>query len=92
MIVGASFDTVDENLAFASDQEFDFPLLSDRDRTVGAEYGVTRPESDKFAAFPRRVSFLIDPDGIVRMVYDVADVATHADTVLADLRAFANHP
>jgi peroxiredoxin len=33
------------------------------------------------------MSFLIDPGGIVRFVYDVTDVAVHADDVLADLRA-----
>ncbi len=31
------------------------------------------------------MSFLLDADGIVRRVYDVDDVATHADDVLADL-------
>ena len=48
---------------------------------------MARPADDRFAAFPRRISFLIDPGGLVRRVYDVADVATHADDVLADLRA-----
>lgn len=85
MILGASFDTVAENLAFATAQEFPFRLLSDLDRRVGAAYGVARPPEDKFAAFPRRMSFLIDPEGTVRRVYDVDDVATHADDVLADL-------
>jgi peroxiredoxin Q/BCP len=88
VIVGASFDTVEENRAFATDQEFGFPLLSDVDRSVGAAYGVARPPTDKFAPFPRRMSYLIDPDGIVRMIYDVTDVAAHADEVLVDLRAF----
>jgi peroxiredoxin len=31
------------------------------------------------------MSFLIDPDGIVRTVYRVTDVSTHAGEVLADL-------
>jgi peroxiredoxin Q/BCP len=85
--VGASFDTIEENRQFADDQQFPFPLLSDPDRWVGTAFGVARPPSDKFAAFPRRMSFLIDPKGIIRAVYDVTDVATHADAVLADLRS-----
>jgi peroxiredoxin Q/BCP len=85
VIVGASFDTPAENLAFATDQEFPFRLLSDVDRTVGAAYGVTRDPGEKFAEFPKRYSFLIGPDGIIRRVYDVTDVARHADLVLADL-------
>jgi peroxiredoxin Q/BCP len=76
---------VAENLDFATDQEFPYRLLSDLDRRVGQAYGVARPDHDKFAAYPRRMSFLIDADGVVRRIYDVDDVATHADDVLADL-------
>jgi peroxiredoxin Q/BCP len=85
VILGASFDTPAENLEFAADQEFPFRLLSDVERTVGEAYGVARDPDDKFALFPRRYSFLIGPDGIIRHVYDVTDVAKHADVVLADL-------
>ena len=80
-------DTVAENHAFAADQEFPFRLLSDPDRQVGSDYGVARPAADRFAAFARRYSYLIDPEGIVRAAYDVTDVATHVDDILADLRA-----
>lgn len=38
------------------------------------------------------MSFLIDPDGTTRAVYDVTDVREHADEVLADLRAFVAGP
>ena len=86
MILGASFDTVAENRSFAEAQEFPYRLLSDVDRTVGAEYGVARPADDRYSEYPRRMSFLIDPDGVVRAVYDVTDVREHADDVLADLR------
>ncbi len=89
MILGASFDTVDENRAFADDQEFPYLLLSDTDHVAGRASGVERDPDDKYAGYPRRLSFLIDPDGAVRTVYDVTDVAAHADEVLADLRRLA---
>jgi len=85
VILGASFDTVAENRAFADAQEFPYRLLSDTDRTVGRAYGVARADDDPYAPYPRRMSFLIDPAGTVRRVYDVTDVAVHADEVLADL-------
>ena len=85
VILGASFDTPAENLQFATDQEFPFRLLSDVDHTVGTAYGVARQAGDKFAEFPRRYSFLIGPDGVIRQVYDVTDVAKHADAVIADI-------
>ncbi len=85
MIVGASFDTVAENRVFAEAQEFPYRLLSDTDRAVGRAYGVARDDDDPYAPYPRRMSFLIDPAGMVRRIYDVTDVAAHADDVLADL-------
>ena len=84
VVYGASFDTPAENRAFAEDQEYPFLLLS-ADRAVGEAWDVARPADDRFANFPRRFSYLIDPAGIVRRAYDVTDVAAHADTVLADL-------
>ena len=85
VILGASFDTPAENRAFAEAQGFPFGLLSDVDRNVGAAYGVTRDPADKFAGYPRRYSFLISPEGLIHHVYDVTDVAGHADAVIADL-------
>jgi thioredoxin-dependent peroxiredoxin len=85
VILGASFDTVEENRQFAADQEFPFRLLADPDRSVGRAYGVVRPAGDQYGAFARRLSFLITPEGLVARVYEVADVKGHADEVLADL-------
>jgi peroxiredoxin len=85
-VLGASFDMPAANKLFSDKQGFTFSLLSDVDRSVGATYGVVRPAGHKWASVPRRVTFLIDPLRIVRRVYDVVDVAHHADEVLADLR------
>ncbi|MDH4077314.1 MAG: hypothetical protein OEW29_15395 [Acidimicrobiia bacterium] len=57
---------------------------------------MARPADDRFADFPRRYSYLIDPAGIVRRAYDVTDVtdvtdvAGHVDAVLADLDRLAS--
>ena len=83
--MGASFDTPAENLEFAEAQGFGYPLLSDVDRRVGAAYGVVRDADDQYASYPKRHSFLIDGEGVVRRVYIVTDVASHAADVLADL-------
>ena len=60
-------------------------MLSDTDGTVADAYGVRRPASSRWAAMPERRTFLIDPTGVVRRVYDVTDVFHHADEVLRDL-------
>ncbi len=85
VVIGASFDTVEDNRAFATAQEFGFPLLSDLDRSVGRSYETARADDDQYAHFPLRISYLIDPSGVIRRTYTVADVSGHADEVLADL-------
>jgi len=85
VVLGASFDTVGENHAFATAQQFPFRLLSDVDRTVGERYQVVRPSGHQYADYPERISYLIDPDGVIRRSYAVHDVASHAAEVIADL-------
>ncbi len=60
---GISFNTVEKNDTFSCDLELGFPLLSDVDRQVGAAYDVMREPTEPFADKPRRVSYLIDPNG-----------------------------
>ncbi len=84
VVFGASFDTVEENHAFATAQQFPFRLLSDVDRTVGQRYQVVR-SGGQYADYPERISYLIDPDGVIRRSYAVHDVADHASAVIADL-------
>ncbi len=85
--MGISFDTPAENKSFADAQEFGFTLLSDVDRSVGRAYQAARADDDQYAAFPLRISYLIDPAGVIRKTYAVSDVHGHADEVLADLDA-----
>ena len=85
VILGASFDTPAENLAFAEAQEFPFRLLSDQDHAVGTAYEAARAPGDTYSNFPRRYSYLIDPAGVIVRAYDVTDVAGHAAQVIEDL-------
>lgn len=85
MILGASYDPPRDNLRFADDQELPFSLLSDETGAVAAAYGVRRPPGSRWADVPERRTFLVDPAGTVREVYDVTDVHAHPGEVLADL-------
>jgi peroxiredoxin Q/BCP len=90
VVLGASFDTPADNKAFADAQDFGFPLLSDVDRLVGELYEVVRGADDQYETFPLRISYLIDPGGVIRHSYSVADVASHAEQVLHDLAVLRN--
>lgn len=40
------------------------------------------------AGIPRRISYLIDPDGLIAKSYDLDsadDIGAHGDTILADI-------
>ena len=87
MILGASFDTIEENKAFADAEGFPYRLLSDPNKTAGERYEVVRAPDHQFANFPERFSYLIDPSGVIHAAYNVTDVAGHPQHVLDDIRA-----
>jgi thioredoxin-dependent peroxiredoxin len=87
VVLGISYDTPDDNRAFAEAEGFPYRLLSDEDRAVSEVYGAARPPDDDWAALPRRISYLIGPDRRVVRAYEVSDAAAHPQQVLDDLRA-----
>lgn len=85
VILGVSVDTIDSHKEFCAKEGLRFKLLADPDHTVTAAYGTLKErEGTKYAG---RVTFLIDPAGVIRKVYDKVDVAKHSEEVLADLDA-----
>lgn len=81
-VFGVSFDTVEDNRAFAKAYEFSFRLLSDTSRAMGIAFGAA-DTSD--TAYARRIAYLVDR-GIIKRAYDVKDAAHHAQQVLADVK------
>ena len=62
--------------------------MSDTVGTTAEAYGAKRKPGSRWAALPERRTILIDPDGVVRALYEVTDVHRHAAEVLADVRRF----
>ncbi|HVA77055.1 MAG TPA: peroxiredoxin, partial [Candidatus Binataceae bacterium] len=73
-ILGVSFDSPDANAAFANNNGFKFPLLSDLARQTALAYGAC---ADPKASSPDRISFLIDEQGRVARIYDQVDPRDH---------------
>ena len=74
--------------AFADSLGVDFPMLSDWDRTVCADYGVRYDVWKGHAGLAKRSVFVIDRRGTVRYrwVTDDALVLPDLDAVVAALR------
>jgi peroxiredoxin Q/BCP len=64
-VVGISADSVGSHRRFAAQEGLSFRLLSDRDGAVREMYGVEKT----LGIVPGRVTFVIDPSGVVRHVY-----------------------
>ena len=47
---------------------------------------MVRGEDEGNPDYPRRKTFLIDPEGVVRKIYNVTDTAAHPEEVLADIK------
>jgi peroxiredoxin Q/BCP len=62
VILGASFDSAADNKKFAEKFNFNFPLISDTDRTIGTAYGANA-DPQKGA---QRVGVIIDKDGKIK--------------------------
>jgi peroxiredoxin Q/BCP len=88
-ILGISFDAPETNKAFREKFDFPFRLLSDYDEQVGVKYETRDPGTDK-VSFAKRISYLIDPDGVVRKSYEVKEIAAHPAEVVADLHELQN--
>ena len=85
-LLGASFDTVEDNRTFSDKHGFPFPLLSDADREAGAAYETVRHPDEPAPEFAKRRTYVIDPEGKIRKSYRVRDIAGHPDELLGDLR------
>lgn len=88
-VVGISADSVASHRRFAKSEGLSFHLLSDRDGAVSRLYGVDKT----LGIFPGRVTFVIDPSGIVRHIYSSQIMpARHSREALEAVQALDPKP
>jgi len=87
-VVGVSTDQCGTLAKFRDKHDFRFVLLSDSEKEVAMAFG-TLKEHGKSSD---RVTYLIDPDGVVQAVWPNVKVDGHAERVLARLRELAGEP
>jgi peroxiredoxin Q/BCP len=83
--IGISADSVDKQKQFSDKHSFDYPLLSDPERVVAAQFGVKRGTG----LLPnKRTTFVIDTDGrVLDVISSEVSMHKHADRALEVLRA-----
>jgi thioredoxin-dependent peroxiredoxin len=86
-VLGVSADDAQSHAAFADKFDLPFPLLADTEKRMIKEYGAWGEKSlygKKYMGI-LRTSFLIDPAGIVRKVYEKVNPEEHAAEILRDI-------
>jgi len=85
VILGVSVDTVDSHKEWCAKDGMTFKLLADDSKEVTTKYGLLTSFGKMELA--KRVTFLIDPKGVIRKVYPAVDkdIPGHSAQILADL-------
>lgn len=78
----ASVDKPEDNKGFAEKNHATFPILSDPDKQMTAEYGVL---SDR--GYARRWTYYIDKDGIIRLIDKDVDPRTAGQQLVDNLES-----
>ena len=84
MVLGASYDSIDDNRKFAEKFSFDFQLLSDPDKSLAKAYGAFDAGSPDY---PRRAAFVIGKDGRITHAWEKVKAAEFPGEVAALLAA-----
>lgn len=79
-IVGVSKDDAESHRAFIKKFSLPFPLIADTDKRMIADFGADG------VVFPKRVTFLIDPTGIIKKIYHGFDAKDHSKDIAKDLK------
>jgi peroxiredoxin Q/BCP len=83
--VGVSHDSVDRQAQFAAKHTLGYPLLSDPDGTVRAQFGVKR---ERGFSPTKRMTFVVNTDRrVLAAVHSELRMNAHADKALEALRA-----
>jgi peroxiredoxin Q/BCP len=86
VVLGVSLDTVDSHRAWCTKDSFTFKMLADPEHKVVDEYGVPLMNHNG-TNYASRDTFLISPEGKIMKMWQVKDIASHSDEVLAALQS-----
>lgn len=79
VVLGVSADDEVSHQQFTQKFSLPFPLLADTDRAIIQAYDVDG------GGYAKRVTYVINPQGVIANVYNSINTETHATDILADL-------
>jgi peroxiredoxin Q/BCP len=83
-VIGISPDSPESHKEFIGKYDLDLTLLSDPRKEIINKYNAG-------GIITKRISYLINPEGVIAKVYPSVNPARHAEEILNDLEEFKNH-
>lgn len=80
-VLGVSTDSVIAHEKFKDKYNLNFPLLSDKEKVIVKDYGVK-----SLTGSAKRITFLIDKEGVIRHVWKKVNTSAHADEVISKIK------
>ncbi len=87
VVLAMSADSSKKQKNFCDKESFDFPMLSDENKSILKDYGAwgTKKMYGREYEGIYRYTYVIDEKGIIEKAYEKVSVKTHANDVLAEL-------
>jgi thioredoxin-dependent peroxiredoxin len=85
-VIGVSLDSDERHDEFRRECGLRFPLVADAGGALAKKLDLLK-DYGEHGVLARRVTFLLDADGIVQRVWEVADAGAHPEEVLATVAA-----
>lgn len=82
-VIGISSDSVKSHLKFADKHQLPFILLSDEDKKLRHLFGV---RNNLFGLLPGRVTYVIDKNGVVILIFDSMSAGKHIPKALETVK------
>ncbi|RMF30381.1 MAG: peroxiredoxin [Candidatus Nitrosothermus koennekii] len=77
VVIGISTDSLESHKKFAEKYKLNFPLVADEDKKISELYGVLNERGRA-----KRVTFIIDENGIIQHIFTKVNVKAHTDEIL----------
>ena len=82
-VLGVSVDDLESHRKFKEKENLNFPLLADTDYSISKAFGAFNEERQ----MSKRMTFIIDKNGIIKHIFPKVDVRAHAEEVVEALKA-----
>lgn len=82
-VLGISVDDLESHRRFKEKENLNFPLLADVDGSISKAFGAFNEERQ----MSKRMTFVIDKNGIIRHIFPKVDIRAHAEEVIEVLKA-----